>query len=175
MDITSLLYDILKLVIAGVILLFVAYYMFKGFFENYKYTSLLGYKSNINKEVLPLKLQALERMTLFIERINPTNLMMRLHTTGQSAGELQMRALEEIREEYQHNVTQQLYLSTDTWSIIKRVKEDTIMLINTSKNELPADASAVALSKVVFAKLSALESDPYELALMTVRSQLQNL
>ncbi len=175
MDIVSLLTDVLKLVIAGAILIFLIYFVFRGYFDRYQNIQVRNYKVVLNKELLPLRLQALERMTLFIERINPTNLLLRLHTPGMTAKQMQILVLEDIRAEYQHNVTQQLYLSSEAWSIVKRVKDDTVTLINTSINELPEGSSAVELSKIVFAKLESLEQSPYDLAMMVVKSQYQEL
>src|SRR5690606_34822317 len=116
--------------------------------------------------------QACERMTLFIERINPVNLLVRLHVPGMSARQMQRQVLEEVRAEYQHNLAQQLYLSNDAWKIIRRVKEDTLTLVNRAVESLPEDASAVELSKVVFGRLDTLEENPYELALMVIKSEL---
>ncbi|WP_353138795.1 hypothetical protein [Pseudopedobacter sp.] len=175
MDIVSLLTDVLKLVIAGAILIFLIYFVFRGYFDRYQNIQVRNYKVILNKELLPLRLQALERMTLFIERINPSNLLLRLHTPGMTAKQMQILVLEDIRAEYQHNVTQQLYLSSEAWSIVKRVKDDTVTLINTSINELPDGSSAVELSKIVFAKLETLEQSPYDLAMMVVKSQYQEL
>lgn len=175
MDIVSLLTDVLKLVIAGAILIFLIYFVFRGYFDRYQNIQVRNYKVILNKELLPLRLQALERMTLFIERINPSNLLLRLHTPGMTAKQMQILVLEDIRAEYQHNVTQQLYLSSEAWSIVKRVKDDTVTLINTSINELPDGSSAVELSKIVFAKLETLEQSPYDLAMMVIKSQYQEL
>lgn len=175
MDIVSLLTDVLKLVLAGAILICLIYFIFRGYFDRYQSIQIRNYKVALNKDLLPLKLQALERITLFIERINPSNLLLRLHTPGMTAKQMQILVLEDIRAEYQHNVTQQLYLSSEAWAIVKRVKDDTVSLINTSINELPDGSSAVELSKVVFAKLESLEQSPYDLAMMVIKSQYQEL
>lgn len=175
MDFVSLLTDVLKLVIAGAILISLVYFVFRGYFDRYQNIQIHNYKVALNKELLPLRLQALERMTLFIERINPSNLLLRLHTPGMTAKQMQILVLEDIRAEYQHNVTQQLYLSSEAWSIVKRVKDDTVTLINNVINELPEGSSAVELSKIMFAKLESLEQSPYDLAMMVIKSQYQEL
>ena len=175
MDIVSFSLEVLKFVVSGVILLALVFFVFKGYFDRYQQIQINHYKATVNKDLLSLKLQALERITLFIERINPANLLLRLHSPGMTAKQMQALVLEDIRAEYQHNVTQQLYLTTETWSIIKRVKEDTISLVNGAVRELPSEASAVELSKLVFANLDSLEQDPYDLAMMVIKSQYQDL
>ena len=127
------------------------------------------------KDILPLKLQAYERMILFVERINPTNLMVRLHQSGMTAKEMQGLVLNEVKAEYQHNISQQLYISQNAWNIIKRVKDDTIGLINHSANTLPAETSAVELSKLVFIKMEELEENPYDLALLVMKNDIQEI
>jgi hypothetical protein len=114
-------------------------------------------------------------MTLFIERINPSNLLLRLHVSGMSAKEMQNLILTEVRAEYQHNLAQQIYLTNDAWQIIKRVKDDTIGIINAAVKSLPADASAVDLSKVVFSRLDSIEENPYELALLVIKKDIQEM
>lgn len=127
------------------------------------------------KDILPLKLQAYERLTLFIDRINPSNLFIRLHQPGMSAREIHSVIISEIRAEYQHNISQQLYISTTAWNIISRVKEDTLSLVKHAITNLHPEASAVELSKGVFAKLESLEENPYDLALLVLRNDIQEL
>ncbi|ADY54380.1 hypothetical protein Pedsa_3852 [Pseudopedobacter saltans DSM 12145] len=175
MDIVSFLLDVFRLVLAGAILVALIFFIFKGYFDRYQNIQFRNYKIALNKDLLPLKLQALERITLFIERINPSNLLLRIHTPGMTAKQMQFLVLEDIRAEYQHNVTQQLYLSTEAWAIVKRVKDDTVSLINSSVMELHPETSAVELSKIVFAKLESLDQNPYDLATMVIKSQYQEL
>ena len=175
MDVVVFLLDILKYTLSGLLVILASYFLFKSQFDAYYNLKELEYRSAVLKDILPLRLQAFERMTLFIERIDPSNLLVRLHTSGMSAREMQTLILSEIRAEYQHNLAQQLYLSNDTWNIIKRVKDDTITIINTAVNSLPADASAVDLSKMVFNRLDSLGESPYELALLVIKKEVQEM
>lgn len=175
MDAIAFLLDILKFSLAGIIVLVVSYFLFKNQFNHYYNLKELEYKKALLKDLLPLKLQAYERMTLFVERINPSNLLLRLHVSGMSAKEMQHHVLREVRAEYDHNLTQQLYLGNDTWAIIKRVKDDTITIINSAIKVLPENASAIDLSKVVFNRLESIEENPYELALMVIKKDIQDM
>jgi hypothetical protein len=98
-----------------------------------------------------------------------------LHASGMDAREMQNLILTEIRAEYQHNISQQLYISNDAWNIIKRVKEDTINLVNQSISNLHPEASAVDLSKVIFNRLSEVEENPFDLALLVLKRDIQEL
>jgi hypothetical protein len=175
MDISVFFFDVLKYTLSGLLVFFTAYFMLKSHFETYYNLKQLEYKTLVVKDILPLKLQAYERMTLFMERINPSNLLVRLHVSGMSAKEMQNLILSELRAEYQHNISQQLYISNTAWSIIKRVKEDTISIVNQSMASLHPEASAVELSKVVFGRLNEIEENPYELALLVLKNEIQEL
>lgn len=175
MDISVFFFDLLKYTLSGIFVFFTAYFVLKSHFDTYYNIKALEYKSLVAKDVLPLKLQAYERMTLFIERINPSNLMLRLHQPGMSAREMQSLVLAEVKAEYQHNISQQLYISKDAWNIIKRVKDDTIGLVNHAIGGLAAEATAVELSKIVFAKLDELDENPYDLALLVMKNDLQDI
>jgi hypothetical protein len=175
MDITVFFLDILKYTLSGLFVFFAAYFLVKNHFDTYYNLKELEYKKMIVKDILPLKLQAYERMVLFVERINPTNLLVRLHQTGMSAKEMQSFVLNDVKAEYQHNISQQLYMSNDAWNIIKRVKDDTIGIVTHSVRNLPAEASAVDLSKAIFTKLEELEENPYDLALLVMKNDIQDL
>ncbi len=175
MDIAYIALDILKYTLSGLLVVLGSFFLLKNQFDSYYNLKELEYKSLVVKDILPLKLQAYERMILFVERMNPSNLLVRLHTQGMTAREMQGLILSEIRAEYQHNVTQQLYLSKDAWMIIKRVKEDTINLVNQAVNQLHPEASAVELSKLVFSKIEEVDADPFELALLVLKNDIQEL
>jgi hypothetical protein len=173
MDVTQFFLDVLKYTLSGLMVFFAAYFLLKSHFDTYYNLKELEYKTIIIKDMLPLKLQAYERMILFVERINPTSLMLRVHSSGMSAREIQNLILSEVRAEYQHNISQQLYVSKGAWDIIKRVKDDTLGMVNQATNNLPPEASAVELSKIIFARLEELDDNPYDLALMVLKNDIQ--
>lgn len=175
MDISIFFFDVLKYTLSGLFVFFAAYFLLKNHFDTYYNLKELEYKTLVVKDILPLKLQAYERMTLFIDRINPSNLLLRLHQPGMTAQEIQSIIISEVRAEYQHNISQQLYLSTNSWNIINRVKEDTISIVKHSVTNLHPQASAIELSKIIFAKLEELEENPYDLALQVMRNEIQEL
>ncbi|MEO5910222.1 MAG: hypothetical protein ABIP95_05000 [Pelobium sp.] len=175
MDINAFFLDILKYTLSGILVFFTAYFLLKNHLDNYYNLKKMEYKTIVIKDILPLKLQAYERMTLFVERINPINLLLRLHSSGMSSKEMQSLILSEIKAEYQHNISQQLYISNDAWGIIKRVKEDTINMVNQSMASLHPEASAVELSKLIFSRLESVEENPYDLALLILKNDIQEL
>jgi len=175
MDIGIFFFDVLKYTLSGFFVFLAAYFLLKSHFDTYYNLKELEYKTLVVKDILPLKLQAYERMVLFIERINPTNLLVRLHTSGMDAREMQNLILTEIRAEYQHNISQQLYVGNEAWNIIKRVKDDTINLVNQSIANLNPESSAIDLSKIIFSRIQEVEENPYDLALLILKRDIQEL
>ena len=175
MDIGIFFFDVLKYTLSGLFVFLAAYFLLKSHFDTYYNLKELEYKTLVVKDILPLKLQAYERMVLFIERINPTNLLVRLHTSGMDAREMQNLILTEIRAEYQHNISQQLYVGNEAWNIIKRVKDDTINLVNQSIANLNPESSAIDLSKIIFSRIQEVEENPYDLALLILKRDIQEL
>jgi hypothetical protein len=171
----NLLLDILKYTVSGCLVILVAYFLFKNIIKTDQKINNYTPSVSTSKEFIALKLQAFERLILFIERIHPANIFVRLHIPGMSALDMQSLILNEIRAEYQHNITQQLYVTADTWVLIKRVKEDTLTIVNGAATQLDESASAVDLSKLVFGQLSTLEDSPYDLALRVIKTEMEEL
>jgi hypothetical protein len=172
----TFLSDIVKYSISGVLIFFVAWNFIKPMLMQRLNFQRVELKKSGLQHTLPLRLQAYERSVLFIERINPSNLLVRLHAPGMSATQLHQIVLAEIRSEYQHNISQQIYVSDISWSVVKRIKDETIGIVSSALNTLPPEASAMDLSKSVLTHLAGLESEnPYDVALSLVKRDIQNL
>jgi ribosomal protein S3AE len=100
-------------------------------------------------------------------------MLVRVHVAGTTVKEIQQFLLSEIRTEYQHNITQQLYVSAQAWIVIARIKDDTISMINNTASSLAPDASSVELSKIILTHLAGLEDNPYDAGLMLLKHDMQ--
>lgn len=96
-----------------------------------------------------MQLQAYERLVLLVERIALPNLIARLNTPGISAREAQVLLTQTIKQEFEHNITQQIYVSADAWKAVKNLKDQNIYIINQLANNLPPNASGVDLNKLL--------------------------
>ena len=175
MQVPQYLLDIVKFTLAGVGVIYVAFYLIKPYLDKAEKVQMMELKKTINSTTLPLRLQAYERIVLFIERVNPANMLIRLHGAASSAAELHALVVSELREEYQHNISQQIYVSARTWTLVKRVKDDTLSVINNAVKALPETATALDLSKTVLAHLSHLEDNPYDIATNMIREDIEQL
>ena len=102
---------------------------------------------NINP--LQLQLQAYERLILLTERIALPNLINRINQPGLAGKDMQMMLTHTIRQEFDHNVTQQLYVSNEAWDAVKNLKEQNLLIINQLANVLPPHATGLDLNKLL--------------------------
>ncbi len=167
--------DIVKLTASGLLVFSVIYLTIRPAIEEGRNLERLNLKKATVKTVLPLRLQAYERMVLFAERINPSAMLLRFPVLGITASELQLALIAEIRNEFQHNITQQIYVSNVTWSVVKQLKEDTLVLINNVSGSIPPDSPSIELSKIILTHLANLDVDPYESSLAIIKQDLQKL
>jgi hypothetical protein len=108
----------------------------------------------LHKESLQLKMAAYERITLLAERSKLDNLVSRLYQPGMTATDMQLSMISSLKEEYAHNVTQQLYVSSEVWDALTRMKDQNIYIVNQVAMSLPQDASALDFNKQLLTLLS---------------------
>lgn len=100
--------------------------------------------------ISPVRLQAYERMVLLLERMMPSQLIIRNVLPGTTAADLQNSLVNNIRQEFDHNLSQQLYISSNAWSLIKNARESVIAEINSAAEKLEKDAPATDLAQLLF-------------------------
>lgn len=130
-----------------------------------------------NKDTtLPLRLQSYERLTLLLERLEPNSLITRLLPNDLSAKEYQMILIATIKAEFDHNLAQQIYVSSELWNAVVVVKNDLIKTIFIKSAELGVDGSGSALSKAILTHYMELESaSPNGAALELIRNEVKTL
>jgi hypothetical protein len=94
-----------------------------------------------------LQLQAYERLTLLTDRIALPNLVNRVNQPGLSAREMQSLIAQTIRQEFEHNITQQIYVSAEAWDAVKNLKEQNLLIVNQVASFLPENATGLDLNK----------------------------
>ena len=165
--------EIIKIVLPAGLVLYAMYLVIKSFIGKEIDKANMEISGRSIETILPNRLQAYERMTLFLERMNPQNLMVRLNTGTFSAREFQELLLMEIRNEYNHNVSQQVYMSEESWNLIKSAKEDLIMTINDAVSSLDEKASATDLSRAIIERTASKETDPILGALIFIKDEIR--
>jgi len=131
--------------IAGTFMFFIAIAWLLAEFNGMK--ELLKERLGLNNETIKLKLQAYERLTLYAERAGLKNLVSRLHSEDTSARQMQMELLQTLNSEYEYNISQQIYVTPELWKAVTKLRDQNIFIINQIAATLPANASAMDLSK----------------------------
>jgi hypothetical protein len=142
----SVILEIIKITVPALIVFLTVYYLMKGFFENQRALKHLEIRQSSQKQTIPLKLQAYERLALFCERIAIPNLLLRMREEGMSSKDLRISMLLAIQQEFEYNLTQQVYVSEQLWEIIKLARDETVNIINEVCNELPKEADGRQLA-----------------------------
>ena len=151
--------DVLILLIPLAGMLLITYLLLQHFFNKQLKESEKELINQKAKSYLPLKIQAYERAILFLERIDPNNLIIRIHKPTMNASKLHLEILKQIREEYNHNMSQQIYISPKSWAELIKGKEETIQIANTAFGQLKNDANAIELSTKIFEIIAVVFSE----------------
>jgi hypothetical protein len=129
-----------------------------------------------NREMItPLRLQAYERITLFLERISPNNIVMHQNKPGMSVRDLQQAILNTIRSEYEHNLSQQIYISPKAWGYVVTARSKLIKFINSNASKLHPEEPSLKLSQRLMEAMIEEEQSPTQQAIDYLKSEVQQL
>lgn len=165
--------DLLKILLPASLLLYGVFLIVKTFLNKEFEKKQIEIKIDNNKIVLPIRLQAYERMCLFLERISLNNLIIRVNDPSYSVGQLHQRLLAEIRNEYNHNLSQQVYMSNEAWNLVKKAMEDTTSIINTSSEQVISEARGIELAKKIFENHLNQGTDSISIALFFIKNEVR--
>jgi hypothetical protein len=164
-----------KILIPASVVLYAAYLLVRSFIQKDIDVKKLEVRGKAIETVLPNRLHAYERMTLFLERMSPHNLLVRLNTGSIPAKDFHQVLLAEVRNEYNHNVSQQVYISEEVWDLIKNAKEDLIVSINDAASEMEEQSTSLELSKKIFEKTMGKTIDPLAHALTELKREVHRI
>lgn len=133
---TDILTSTLSYTLPAIVTGLTAAFVIKKFLANADKRAILDLKKNSQKELLPIRLQAFERMTLFLERIDPSKLLLRVPPTSTDKNQYKDYLIASIQQEYEHNLVQQIYISDECWGLILTAKNSIIKLIKDSSLHL---------------------------------------
>ncbi|MBN4061780.1 MAG: hypothetical protein COA57_06325 [Flavobacteriales bacterium] len=175
MNTTEIIFDILKIAIPAGLVVLVAYLIVKKFFENEEKKRRYESRKGNQQYTLPVRLQAYERMILFLERVSPESMLMRMNKPGMSAKALQSELTKTIRQEYEHNMAQQIYISNGAWELVKNAKEEMIRLVNIAASKMRDKATGLELSKTIFTMISEVGALPTHVAINYLKKEVRRM
>jgi hypothetical protein len=121
--------------------------------------------------VLPARMQAYERIVLFLERIQPENLVRRLLKNNISAKAFQSELTSTVRVEYEHNISQQIYISITAWAMVKTAMEETIRLVNVAGSKVSSNDPASELGEKILEIANQIGKFPTHMAIEHIKKE----
>ena len=167
------LIDLFLFAIPSLITGLIAYYFFKEHTKNEDGRRRFLLKKDLQVNVLPMRLQAYERMVLFLERMTPSNLLIRVPPMSSNKEDYEALIIQNIEQEFEHNLTQQIYISERCWSIINAAKNATIQLIRKA-SLLEKTDTANKLREVILTEMMERRS-PSDAALSFIKEEVSEL
>lgn len=151
----------------------IAYLIFNNFMKNENNRRRFLLHRSIKKEALPLRLQAYERMVLFLERINLSKIVIRVAPISQDKKDYANLIIQHIDQEFEHNISQQIYISEETWNVILTAKNTTIQMIRKTSMS-PEVTDANKLREMILNELLDKQS-PSQMAIDILKKEVMEL
>ncbi len=170
------LLEILKYTLPALIVLISSYLIVQKFLVSQTQRKQLTLLRDNNDTTLRLRLQAYERLVVFLERIQPRNLIPRIYHPEMSAKELQQAITLQVNSEFEHNLSQQIYVSTQVWDTVKNVKEQEINMVSQLSQQLKPDATAKDLHvRIIDYVLTVAGDMPTDIALQVINDEAKKV
>jgi len=164
--------DILKYTLPAFIVLLACVIIVSRFLLSETQRKQLDLMRDTQDTTIRLRLQAYERMALFVDRLHPRQLLTRVYEPGMTVIQFQQALIINIRTEFEHNLAQQIYVSKDVWNAVRGVKEQQLNMINSMASQMPPDASAKELHKRIVDYLLTVEGElPTDIALGIINDE----
>ena len=167
--------EILKYCIPALCVLLATWLVMRQFYKAEADKRLWELKRLSQKEISPLRLRAYERLALLLERTTPEHMLLELNLGEMTVLQVQQHLIRTIRIEYEHNVSQQVYVTAEVWAMIQNAKEQTVAFVNSMVQQLPPESTALDYAKVMITAYSSNGDTPNELALQALKKEAQTL
>lgn len=167
--------DILKITIPALLVMLTAWLVLRNLIKNDQDKRRQELILQNSRTVTPIRLQAYERIILFLERISLESLIVRVSSTGMSANQLHSAMLNAIRSEFEHNLSQQIYMSPQAWEVVRNARSNMIKIINSEVEKLPGNSTAMALSKHLLEHIMKLEKEPTRAAIDYLKGEIARM
>lgn len=165
--------DLFLFAIPSLITGLIAYYFFKEHTKNEDGRRRFLLQKDMQVNAMPLRLQAYERMAIFLERITPSKLLIRVTPTSSNKETYESLLIANIEQEFEHNMSQQIYISDECWNIITAAKNATIQLIRKA-SLLEKTDTANKLREVVLTEMMEKRA-PSDAALSYIKQEVSEM
>ncbi len=165
------LLEIIKITVPAVVVYLTVHHLMKTYLDKQYQLRVLEFKQNQSGTTIPSRLQAYERLSLFCERIAVPSLMLRLREEEQTNAALRMAMLITIQQEFEYNITQQVYVSEQLWQIIKIARDNTVLDINGLYEKVDPKGSSKELASVLLSQEESQSANSLVMALSAIKKE----
>jgi ABC-type uncharacterized transport system permease subunit len=167
--------EVLKYTIPSLIVLLATWLVMYKLFKNEEQKRLWELKKLSQKEISPIRMRAYERLTLLLERTTPEHILVDMDLGNMTVLQVQQRMMQTIRQEYEHNMSQQVYVSDEVWDLICAAKEQMIAFVNSMAQQIPAGSTALDYAKVLITAYSSNGETANDRALQALKDEARTL
>ena len=169
------LFQILMVTIPAALVVLVSWLLINAFLGSKRERDLLDIKMANQKQTLPMRLQAYERLSVYLERINPQVLVLRINQNNMKPEQLRDALILAIKTEFEHNVSQQIYVTKNTWSIVVAIKDELIDTINKAAGTVAGGGDTLDMIKEIMEYYMGHDRRPMEQALEKIKADVQKM
>lgn len=167
--------DIIAYCIPALVVLACVYVVMMKFYQNENEKRLWELRKASQKEITPTRLRAYERLSLLLERTQPEHMLVDMPITELSVQELQRLLIKTVRVEFDHNLSQQIYVSDELWEHITEAKEQVVAFINAMATQLPAGHTTLDYAKILVTAYNQNGVTPHEIAIEALKNEVKTL
>jgi hypothetical protein len=171
----TVLLEIIKIAVPAIIVALTSYYVIREMLNK----QLLLQEQKIRQErqnaITPLRMQAYERLSILVERLSLSGLVLRNRNDEMKAVTFKIALLMAIQQEFEHNISQQIYVSDKLWQILEATRDDLIQFIQLVSEKIPKGATSMQLAEALMAYQEQRESNPIATAQMAIRKEATTL
>lgn len=167
------LLEIAKYILPALVVLAASYLILNKLINAHSMHKSMEARYQIQRDALPIKLQAYERIIIFLERIAPSALILRVYKSGMSAKYLQNELINTIKSEFEHNLSQQIYVSNAAWEVTRNAKEEMIKFILTTGNKLDESSGGMELTKLLMDISANVAKLPTQIAEEVIKEEVR--
>jgi hypothetical protein len=171
----EILADVLKITIPALIVFFTSWILLRNMISSEQDRRRQELILQNSRTITPIRLQAYERIILFLERISLESLLVRISTSEMNASQLHTAMLSTIRSEFEHNLSQQIYMTPQAWEVVKNARSNMIKIINSVAEKMSPESTGLALSRQLLETIMELEKEPTRAAIDFIKAEVTRI
>lgn len=171
----EVIFDLLKITLPAFIVFLTAWLVLRYMIRNDQEKRRQEIVLQNSRTIIPIRLQAYERIVLFLERVSLESMLIRTSSPGMSAQQLQSTLLATIRSEFEHNLSQQIYMSPQAWEVVRNARSSMVKIINSTFEKLLPEATSMDFSKLLIERVMEMDKEPTRVAIDYIKGEIGRL